>query len=993
MGYSGKFSFNQDRDAASPYGKIIQMPYQDVKIEFTMNSIGIESWVIKTNDGTKFYFGTGNAYEENISTNTYVANFTNYSADLRLPSEESKVYTTSWKLKQIQSSNGDVITFNYDNYTYYNCSYGGESKIIQFSFAEGGPPPHTETYLYSQSKNSKLKEIKSVNGKIVFNTKSNREDKPDSPLLDNIQVFNKDSLLQTINFKTEYFVSEYSTAEHHRWACGGFTPAIDELKKRLKLKEIEFIGNYNTNDLNSKFKYNFEYNTENTLPYRFSFATDYWGYYNGHKENKGAMPSMSIDGSLEIPSINWSSYYKTENKRNIEPLYSKANILERITYPEGGSSKLFYENNAAIIEKNTFEGQGNILQPSDEVKKYLTNSSNNLYDVSFISQFNTNKYTYRKSFTLSNLVQNNGRVEYNSTTNICELEEDSLPLADASCDIKFNIYKLDQNGEIDTSFQFSSYINHSGSINFDAGNYILELQIISTAYDPANFYQSADVNLSWFEQEPEGVNNSNTNSQTHQLFYTGGLRVKEIKEYDYVAENNNNKFLKSRTYAYSQDDAKFTNLPVYYEFVEITEIQRAPNGAYFSKQTIAPRIKSNPVYPVLTTKGSSVGYTSVTETITDNEISLILGAATSNKKVNEYTYNYLAPQQSYFGSPVSRDWRSGNLIESNINKTTNSYVKKKLSHTSFNISHSWLGKSTQGIETNKYKYISIPSFEYTAAPSINLYKFRNIIPKYTLDTGNETLLKEITETKHSEGKITTEQKDFKYEANQLAPTEIKTTVDDDVFITKVFYPTNASSLPGINRSGINKLLIKNKIAVPIQIENYKNGKHIGTQRSNYGSPPSSGEIVVPLSAQTSKISTTSLEDVVVYHDYTPYGQAREVSKKDGTHIYYIWGYNYTYPIAKIENITANEIPSSINELSIQNYTNAQLASFFTTLRSQLPKVQITTYLWEPLVGVIEITDPRAQKQTFEYDAFGRLQYVTDNEGKVLKENKYHYNQN
>src|SRR5690606_13894082 len=47
----------------------------------------------------------------------------------------------------------------------------------------------------------------------------------------------------------------------------------------------------------------------------------------------------------------------------------------------------------------------------------------------------------------------------------------------------------------------------------------------------------------------------------------------------------------------------------------------------------------------------------------------------------------------------------------------------------------------------------------------------------------------------------------------------------------------------------------------------------------------------------------NIEERIIYHDYDSIGNPIEVSKTDGTHIVYIWGYNQTQPIAKIENTT------------------------------------------------------------------------------------------
>jgi YD repeat-containing protein len=51
---------------------------------------------------------------------------------------------------------------------------------------------------------------------------------------------------------------------------------------------------------------------------------------------------------------------------------------------------------------------------------------------------------------------------------------------------------------------------------------------------------------------------------------------------------------------------------------------------------------------------------------------------------------------------------------------------------------------------------------------------------------------------------------------------------------------------------------------------------------------------------------------------------------------------------------------------------------------------VTTIKHIPLVGVSEITDPKGDKVTYEYDNFNRLKTVKDKEGNLVSENQYHY---
>ncbi len=146
----------------------------------------------------------------------------------------------------------------------------------------------------------------------------------------------------------------------------------------------------------------------------------------------------------------------------------------------------------------------------------------------------------------------------------------------------------------------------------------------------------------------------------------------------------------------------------------------------------------------------------------------------------------------------------------------------------------------------------------------------------------------------------------------------------------------------------------------------------------------------------------SLEPRVIYHNYDPYGNPTEVSQPDGTHIYYIYGYQHSKPIAKIVNFKQAQAQSlqeqidvavTASDSDIDAVSEAALRTALDNLRQALPDyTQITTYTYDPLIGVTSITDPKGDTQYYIYDSFNRLKYIKDKNGHILKEYEYHYKQ-
>lgn len=140
------------------------------------------------------------------------------------------------------------------------------------------------------------------------------------------------------------------------------------------------------------------------------------------------------------------------------------------------------------------------------------------------------------------------------------------------------------------------------------------------------------------------------------------------------------------------------------------------------------------------------------------------------------------------------------------------------------------------------------------------------------------------------------------------------------------------------------------------------------------------------------VKSENYQKDITYLSYYENGNVKEVVNNLGLHTVYIWGYNQTEVVAKIENSNSAEVDSYV--LTIQNLSNGIDESVFiqelNKLRSYLPNAMVTTYTHIPLVGVSTITDPKGLKTTYEYDAFNRLKWVKDHEGNVLQKYCYNY---
>ncbi|MGQ2985380.1 hypothetical protein [Flavobacterium sp.] len=244
-------------------------------------------------------------------------------------------------------------------------------------------------------------------------------------------------------------------------------------------------------------------------------------------------------------------------------------------------------------------------------------------------------------------------------------------------------------------------------------------------------------------------------------------------------------------------------------------------------------------------------------------------------------------------------------------------------------------------ETNEYFYTSANALQ------------GNIVTKETFDYNptNKRIAWHETETYNSNGNIEKIRNDYSY----------------------YDWPNNN------NLSSINT------------IETRKNGVLISSQKMLYSNTNPGNVSYLPVTVQAAK-GDWPLENKVHFEKYDAWSNPLQVRQENGIPISYIWGYNKTQPIAMIENATyeqlATVLGTSVDNIR-DNYSEADLEAI-NALRTSMPNIMVTTYTYDPLIGVKSITDPKGYITKYEYDEMLRLKEVRDQGNKLLSENKYHY---
>lgn len=177
-----------------------------------------------------------------------------------------------------------------------------------------------------------------------------------------------------------------------------------------------------------------------------------------------------------------------------------------------------------------------------------------------------------------------------------------------------------------------------------------------------------------------------------------------------------------------------------------------------------------------------------------------------------------------------------------------------------------------------------------------------------------------------------------------------------------------------------------------QVEKFKNGIPLNRSVFEYGQYGNTQAYNL-WRTKVAK-STLPLEIEKEITSYDAYGNVLEYKTKEGILVSQIWGYNNSKLVAELKNISYASISSAtistIKSTSASTtYNEANLVTALNSLRTSFPNGFVTTYTYNPLVGISSITDVNGRKETYQYDTFNRLYRVLNNEGLIVKE--YNYN--
>lgn len=853
-----------------------------------------------------------------------------------ISSSETGAPNYNWYLTRVITPERDTVAFTYQRLTYKYKTFFGESRVKYISgfhdpeliSQAGNIVVHDNAFDSVTVVGSRLKAISCNNGTKVDFTYATAQ---------RLDLPGTNALTAISVFYGSNLVKKFNLVQEYI----GNTSLPDQ--NRLRLIQVNEQGS----DGSVVAPYKFFYDNSRPLPVRLSNAQDHWGYYNG----KG--------GSHRFPrnSEYWEGDSKSVNREQ-DTVYSRIGLMTAMQYPTGGSATFDYEPNDVWID--------------NEQTITTTTGGTGCYGTPFT--------TAEQTFTIPVKAQNK-RISYNTYAQYVD-PLDSPPAEDPTCNISIRFP--------DGHSEFIAGINSNANgdpITWPPGDYKVTVETFG------------DNSRAFFLIAYEVADTS---------YYTGskivgGWRLKRITYKD-PFHPEKNKVLK---YTYAANDAQPgrscgvlpSNRPVY-EYLRTPakyKVYKAPSGPsgddfYWAeyKSCLVVVQSANSLSPLWSDHGH----------IFYPRVAVLDGENGENGKTIYYN-SYEQPGTGYFGYPFTPatniDWLSGLLQKKEeFRKDVNGgYTLLRSTENKYSVAPDSLYwkhyySTPEPVDDLKGIGLAVAQVVGELTLSLNFYpakfdaiRYRYISKLLKVDT---TVVTQYTGNPGESIRTVTM---YNY-ANGLSlqPTEIKVE-NSKKELSRIVnsYPNDYSTTP------VYKKMLERNIVVPVIEEKKYNGtKLLATTRTNYGLTPS--DLALPASVERALFSN-ALDTEMVYSRYDDKGNILEYKTKDGVINAFVWGYNGNYPVAAIQGSDYNSaIAQLTNPAILETGNDQQIRAELNNIRTGLAaqKAMVTTYTYLPPTGMTSMTDPTGKTTYYEYDGLSRLKVIKDQNGKILKQYNYQYQQ-
>lgn len=920
------------------------------KIEATnisnYSNIDNANWKITDGNGTQYYFTPGEV--------THGTDF-------------QSIYTSAWYLHQIITPEGSMVNFAYSTTTYdipwramkyeqndfvtsYEVIATGQNGAM-VSYPGNGYNSSLTTSVYYVHAHY-LSSITTSSETVTF-TLGTRDDLTNAMKLEKITVKSNitNQTIREYKFHYSYFTASTIGGDMLTGNTGSFNYAND-LGWRLKLTSVDECAG--TSTLTTSFEYN-----EKKLPLKTSAAKDFWGYYNGKANNvngrltllptpKYLLSQTDTYMTQEVKAYTGANRYC--NKDSIQ-----AAILKKIIYPTMGYTEFVFEPHQFISSTKYPETS---FFSVNHYSKYLSDCGNcpssnpNAHDQFTMSGNCNGSITVTFNGSLSSLYTNNASVSIiPMNPNIGSTQTFDLSLASQN------------------QIAHDSYFQKTIQLSLPANSYAVNVYCPKIG---SGYSVSASIDLTAYPSD------SNVPVNTG-----GGLRIKSIENYNYDHE-----LLDSTAYHYTDDNGTCSGLllqpMLLYEKKEILRLVYNSSPSGITKFNILRLKQSSSAMTAfaLTMSNGVVGYSSVRkETFNTQRHKLDSVILTFQNTLPDFYFS-----KYYYGTN-----NNGSLTSKTVCNTGNTPLQKveySYGQTSSSFGHILLMEDrviTDGYSL--YNSSDFPRYKFWHFPF--KYKWNKLLQMTaTVYDGTKTQVKttmyEYNTANHRVKTETTNSSNanITYKTEYIYPCDSATVYPYSLMSNSTYhmlYPVIEQSLSAIE-GGVTKLIKKRKNTFTSYTDKYRDAAY--------------NTRVFLLTGSSFAMNGGSLESRL---SYTYNNKCDRISiTKDTEKVTYLWAYNYMYPVAEIRGATYSDLVTWGLSTNISNLatmtTTANVSSALASIRSSLASrpVLMTSYTYDPLIGITSTTAPNGTKTTYTYDVMGRLLNVKNHGDSIIRKNSYNY---
>lgn len=1014
-GKSYKFVFDNDF-------KPVVLGEGTLKIELINFTGSYPDWKITDEQGIVYYFTQRQINSTNSTDPYYVGNRTSLSVN-------------TWHLTKIVSPVNGEVTFDYlystQEYIHPLPSFS-RINLIGESSPHIQQSPDVWSTSYSIYEQLNLKKIKFSDGFIQFIYADERLDLQGARRLQEIEIRGKTgALVRKIKLdNNHYFISTGTPST----PVSITSYSNDNHTKRLKLESIieaDSLG------LIKYKRTNYTYNEQTNLPPKLTMAIDHWGYYNGVVGE--LLPPLK---QVYMLGANGANYYISDlagSDRESNPNTMAANILTSITHATGGTTTFAFEPNQYITNETKITYQDSVSEI------YKAPGSSNINASGFMDA-NGNiapvtKFTGKKLLIYCR-VDRLGMAATNDDLNILVYENGSflrrIPTAKSSYESVLDSSVVMQEGR-----RYRVFFEPFSQANFNSWEVRLQAivrQVSSTITNNTVTKYSGGLRVKSIEDYDPVSGKGNVRKYNYSNGTEGDIPIYLSKIGEDHYDNGS-----GGAYPYPQ-----VNYFRYRYGQSIYPFSDGGDAAYFGYQNVEVSEEDNGIkngvteYSYNTSSNinfNTIQYYSNTETIgianpimahvpsyptgrgdlREEKHYSSIGSNLIPVSSDYYTYDRDNPDKiwqmvftqglsNYIGDHLQT--REFKIYASHFSIPVYHNVLQKKDHIEYDVSGNEVLRNSEGYTYDKnnghYQLIK-KSYGTSLGDTLNVrYRYPQDYPmlsdQMALDSASAGI--RLLQQLH----VVTPVEVYKEKVSPSTPNS-KKYFDGLINLFHVSQPVlkqvlvleNSSLLNHFEFSNISNGVFSKELSYTPRLRlTYDVQNRVNQQIPSFGVPVSylwKGSLLNPIA----QIINAKISDVF-YENFEEYigvgissqndaktGQFSKTSGfgislsglSDGLYTLSYWKKesNGVWNLVVLDNVSI--VGGSYN-ISIPDNLQIDDIRFY-------PKdAQITSYTYKPLVGMTSMMDPKGMTTTYEYDDFGRLKWVKDQNGNILKENTYHY---